>query len=90
MSRQVVFTHPRPEITRPVARRGAHHRHRPACDRLPGMTTTIPALFDALAREAGSQRHLFWDLEIGEFRGVEGPRGFGTYREAVEASRLPS
>jgi hypothetical protein len=29
-----------------------------------------------------------WDPETGEFRGVEGPRGFDTYREAVEASRF--
>ena len=29
-----------------------------------------------------------WDPTCGEFRGVEGPRGFASYREAVEASRF--
>jgi hypothetical protein len=29
-----------------------------------------------------------WDTASGEFRGVEGPRGFASYREAVEASRF--
>jgi hypothetical protein len=28
------------------------------------------------------------DPEAGECRGVEGPRGFASYREAVEASRF--
>ncbi len=29
-----------------------------------------------------------WDQATGEFRRVEGPRGFESYREAVEASRF--
>ena len=29
-----------------------------------------------------------WDATAGEFHGVEGARGFATYREAVEASRF--
>jgi hypothetical protein len=31
---------------------------------------------------------LIWDQASGEFRRVEGPRGFASYREAVEASRF--
>jgi hypothetical protein len=29
-----------------------------------------------------------WDDQTGEFRSVEGPGGFASYREAVEASRF--
>jgi hypothetical protein len=29
-----------------------------------------------------------WDTETGELHYVEGPRGFASYREAVEASRF--
>ena len=31
---------------------------------------------------------VFWDPKTGEFHSVEGPRGFDTHREAVEASRF--
>ena len=31
---------------------------------------------------------VFWDPETGAFHSVEGPRGFASYREAVEASRF--
>jgi hypothetical protein len=31
---------------------------------------------------------LTWDAETGAIRGVTGPRGFASYREAVEASRF--
>lgn len=29
-----------------------------------------------------------WDDRTGEFRGAKGPRGFGSYREAMQASRF--
>jgi hypothetical protein len=46
------------------------------------------APFFSLARAAWIPYALTWDTESGDFRGVEGPRGFDTYREAVEASRF--
>ena len=46
------------------------------------------APFFSLARAAWIPYALTWDPETGEMRGVEGPRGFATYREAVEASRF--
>jgi hypothetical protein len=48
------------------------------------------APFFALARAAWMPYALTWDPETGELRGVEGPRGFASYREAVEASRFLS
>jgi hypothetical protein len=33
-------------------------------------------------------RALTWDPETGAIRGAEGPRGFASYREAVEVSRF--
>ena len=45
------------------------------------------APYFSLARGAWIPYALTWDPETGEFRGVEGPRGFASYREAVEASR---
>jgi hypothetical protein len=47
----------------------------------------VPPFF-SLARAAWIPYALTWDPETGAFRGVEGPRGFATYREAVEASRF--
>ena len=47
-----------------------------------------PAPLFSLARAAWIPYALTWAPETGEFRGVEGPRGFDTYREAVEASRF--
>jgi hypothetical protein len=49
---------------------------------------TTAATFFCLTRDAWTPYALTWDAESGEFRGVEGPRGFATYREAVEASRF--
>ena len=46
------------------------------------------APYFSLARAAWIPYALTWDPETGEFHGVEGPRGFATYREAVEASRF--
>jgi hypothetical protein len=43
------------------------------------------APYFSLARAAWIPYALAWDPETGAFRGVEGPRGFDTYREAVEA-----
>jgi hypothetical protein len=47
-----------------------------------------PAPFFALARAAWIPYAITRDDETGEFRDVEGPRGFTSYREAVEASRF--
>ena len=47
-----------------------------------------PAPYFCLARAAWVPYILAWDPETGEIRGVEGPCGFDTYREAVEASRF--
>ena len=47
-----------------------------------------PAPFFCLARAAWIPYALTWDPETGALRGVEGPRGFASYREAVEASRF--
>jgi hypothetical protein len=49
---------------------------------------TPPAPFFSLAFAPWIPCALIWDLRTGEFRGVEGPRGFAGYREAVEASRF--
>jgi hypothetical protein len=46
-----------------------------------------PAPFFCLTRAAWIPYALAWNPETGEVRGVEGPRGFDTYRAAVEASR---
>ena len=47
-----------------------------------------PAPYFCLALAAWVPYALTWDPETGAMRGVEGPRGFDTYREAVEASRF--
>jgi hypothetical protein len=47
-----------------------------------------PAPFYSLALAAWIPYALTWDPETGALRGIEGPRGFGSYREAVEASRF--
>jgi hypothetical protein len=44
----------------------------------------------SLARAAWIPYAVTWDPETGAFHGVEGPRGFASYREAVEASRFLS
>jgi hypothetical protein len=46
------------------------------------------APYFSLARAAWIRYALTWNPETGEIRGVEGPRGFATYCEAVEASRF--
>ena len=46
------------------------------------------APFFCLARAAWIPYALTWNPETGALRGVEGPRGFASYREAVEASRF--
>lgn len=46
-----------------------------------------PALFFCLALAAWIPYAFTWDAKTGALRGVEGPRGFASYREAVEASR---
>ena len=52
------------------------------------MTAPTIAPFFSLARAAWIIPYaLTWDARTGEYRGVEGPRGFASYREAVEASR---
>jgi hypothetical protein len=45
-----------------------------------------PAPYFSLADSAWIPYALTWDGAAGEFRGVEGPRGVASYREAVEAS----
>ena len=49
---------------------------------------TTAAPFFSLARAAWIPYALTWNPETGELRGVEGPRGFASYREAVETSRF--
>ena len=49
--------------------------------------STIASFFP-LARSRWITYACTWDAETGALRGVEGPRGFDTYREAVEASRF--
>ena len=49
---------------------------------------TTPAPFFCLTRAAWIPYVLTRDEATGELRAVEGPRGFATYREAVEASRF--
>ena len=51
---------------------------------------TRPAIapFFSLARGEWVAYSFVWDDSTGEFRGVDGPRGFASYREAVEASRF--
>jgi DNA-binding XRE family transcriptional regulator len=44
--------------------------------------------FFCLARGAWIRCAVTWDASSGEFCSVEGPRGFASYREAVEASRF--
>jgi hypothetical protein len=46
------------------------------------------APFFSLSRAARIPFVLIRNPETGEFRGVEGPRGFASYREAVEACRF--
>jgi hypothetical protein len=46
------------------------------------------APFFSLALGAWIPYAIARDPETGALRGVEGPRGFATYREAVEASRF--
>ena len=46
------------------------------------------APFYSLARGVWIPYALTWDAESGAFRRVEGPCGFASYREAVEASRF--
>ena len=48
----------------------------------------IAAPFFSLTRAAWIPYVYAWETVTGEFRGVEGPHGFETYREAVEASRF--
>jgi hypothetical protein len=52
------------------------------------MTSQRRAPFFCLARAAWMPYALTWNPETGAFRGVEGPRGFASYREAAEASRF--
>jgi hypothetical protein len=47
-----------------------------------------PAPYFSLADGAWMPYACTWDAETGAFRGVEGPRGFASYREAMEASRF--
>ena len=63
-----------------------HHR-----ETLPGYASgspPLPAPYFSLALAAGIPYAFAWDERTGEIRGVEGPRGFASYREAVEASRF--
>jgi hypothetical protein len=62
----------------------------PGCDRLPGMPRNPSAVapFFSLARAAWIPYALTWDPETGALCGADGPRGFASYREAVEASRF--
>jgi hypothetical protein len=46
------------------------------------------APYFSLARAAWIAYAVTWDPETGALRGVEGPRGFASYREAVEAIRF--
>jgi hypothetical protein len=46
------------------------------------------APFFPLSRAAWIPHAFIWNSETGAVRGVEGPRGFASYREAVEASRF--
>jgi hypothetical protein len=52
-------------------------------------TRTIAPFF-SLTRAAWIPYALTWEPETGEFRRVEGPHGFASYRAAVEASRFLS
>ena len=54
----------------------------------PWRAEIIVAPYFSLARAAWILYALTWDPETGAFRRVEGPRGFVSYREAVEASRF--
>jgi hypothetical protein len=49
---------------------------------------TTPAPFYSLARAAWMPYALTWDPASGALHSVEGPRGFDTYRAALEASRF--
>jgi hypothetical protein len=51
-----------------------------------GLPTPAPRF--SLLRAAWMPYALTWNPETGALRGVEGPRGFATYREAMEASRF--
>jgi hypothetical protein len=55
---------------------------------LDGRGRGFPAPYFSLARAAWLPCVATWDAATGEFRRVEGARGFETYREAVEASRF--
>jgi hypothetical protein len=48
----------------------------------------VAAPFFCLARAAWIPYALTWNPETGALRGVEGPRGFASDREAAEASRF--
>ena len=48
------------------------------------------APFFSLARGEWMPYVFSWDRETREFHGVEGPRGFASYREAVEWRRAGS
>jgi hypothetical protein len=48
----------------------------------------VIAPYFSLARGEWIPYVVTWDALTGEFRRVEGPRGFASYREAVEASRF--
>lgn len=50
------------------------------------MTECVP--YFSLARGEWVPRVVTWDEETGFFERVEGPKGFRTYREALEASRF--
>jgi len=60
-------------------------RHRPEVTRDHGQAV---APFFCLERAAWILYVIRRDDKSGECRGAEGPRGFASYREAVEASRL--
>jgi hypothetical protein len=51
-------------------------------------TALLPAPFFSLVHGAWIPYVCAWDPETGAFCGVEGPREFASYREAVEASRF--
>ena len=46
------------------------------------------APYFSLVRGAWIPYTITWDEQTGEYRSVEGPRGFASYREAVQASRF--
>ena len=53
-----------------------------------GSARTDGSAVPSLARAEWVPYALTWDADSGEFRGVEGPRGFASYVAALEASRF--